>query len=235
MVANELFDVRQIETIKALSKFLRKYPLHGVQRMLDLGCGDGSFTMKVAEMLSAKEVYGVDIDSESIKEARVRGVKAYEADLNADKLPFPDESFDVVTAFEVIEHLWNTDNLLQEAHRVLRKGGFFILTTPNPASWVNRLLLLFGYLPMHYNCSLRFELEKRPFQSKFDPLRPCTHIRLYTLKTLVKHLQLYGFRIVYLSGFSTAYTSRNIVVRILDKIFSLKKTLAAGVLVVASK
>lgn len=45
----------------------------------------------------------------------------------------------------VIEHLINPDNAISEAYRVLKPGGFLIIATPNQASWVNRVLLLFGH------------------------------------------------------------------------------------------
>jgi SAM-dependent methyltransferase len=78
-------------------------------------------------------------------------------------LSFLDEEFDVVSAFsDIIEFLWNPDNMVSEAYRVLRRSGYFISTTPNLASWVNRLLLLFGYLPVYYGLSLKHELEKDP-------------------------------------------------------------------------
>jgi ubiquinone/menaquinone biosynthesis C-methylase UbiE len=158
-------DIRQKETLKALTSFLSKYHLNlKPEKYLDLGCGNGSFTLKVAEVLNAQEVYGVDVVGEVLAEAESRGIKTYVADLNNDRLPFADGEFNAVSTFEVIQYLWNTDNVISEAYRVLKQKGLFILTTPNLASWVNRLLLLFGYLPFHYGCSLKYDLERRPLQ-----------------------------------------------------------------------
>jgi ubiquinone/menaquinone biosynthesis C-methylase UbiE len=176
-------DVRQRNTMKILTSLRRKLSSLFVEggKYMDIGCGDGSFTVKVAEVFGAREVYGVDVVDEALNEAKNKGVKTAKVDLNVDGLPFDDGSFDIVSAFEVLEHLWNPDNVIEEAYRVLKVPGFFILTTPNLASWVNRLLLLFGYLPVHYGCSIKYELERRPLQSACGP---CGHMRLYTFKTL---------------------------------------------------
>ena len=62
-----------------------------------------------------------------------------------------------------------------EAHRVLKALGLFISTTPNLASWVNRLLLFLGYLLVHTGCSLKYDLKKtlaigiRPMQPRENP------------------------------------------------------------------
>uniref|UniRef100_A0A7J3YTP9 Class I SAM-dependent methyltransferase n=1 Tax=Ignisphaera aggregans TaxID=334771 RepID=A0A7J3YTP9_9CREN len=232
MILSDWRDVRQRETLKALISFLRKTPLPKPQKYLDLGCGDGSFTLKVAEVLNASEIYGVDVASEVLSQAEGKGIKTFVIDLNTSRLPFADGEFDIITAFEVIEHLWNTDNMISEAFRVLKRGGLFILTTPNLASWVNRLLILFGYLPVHYGCSLKYELEKRPLQSTVDP---CEHVRLYTFKTLKKHLEVYGFRVVHSTSYSMGYVTSNPIVRTLNKLFSIRKTLGAGMFFVATK
>jgi len=134
MILSGWRDVRQRETLKALISFLRKTPLPKPQKYLDLGCGDGSFTLKVAEVLNASEIYGVDVASEVLSQAEGKGIKTFVIDLNTSRLPFADGEFDIITAFEVIEHLWNTDNMISEAFRVLKRGGLFILTTPNLAS-----------------------------------------------------------------------------------------------------
>jgi len=232
---NRKIDVRQRNTIKTLTSFLKKFPpLTSIkpEKYLDLGCGDGSLTVKVAQILGAQQVYGVDIADEALKEAKSKTIKTARVDLNTDRLPFCDGAFDVVSAFEVIEHLWNIDNMISEVHRVLKTRGLFILTTPNLASWVNRLLLLFGYLPAHYGCSLKHELEKRPLQSTFGR---CEHMKLYTFKTLKKHLEVYGFQVIYSTSYPMGYVTSNPVVKMLNKLLSVKKTLGAGMFFVAVK
>ena len=232
---NHKIDVRQRNTIKALTSFLKKFPsLTSIkpEKYLDLGCGDGSFTVKVAQILGAKQVYGVDIADEALNEAKNKAIKTARVDLNTDRLPFRNGEFDVVSVFEVIEHLWNTDNMISEAHRVLRPGGLFILTTPNLASWVNRLLLFLGYLPAHYGCSLKYDLEKRPLQSASGP---CDHMRIYTFKTLKKHLEYYGFKAFYSTSYSMGYVESNLAVRLLNRLFSVRKTLGAGMFFAAVK
>ncbi len=59
-------------------------------------------------------------------------------------IPYPDDSFDVVSAGEVIEHIYDPDRLLAETRRVLRPGGHVVLTTPNLQAWYNRALFVAG-------------------------------------------------------------------------------------------
>jgi len=53
-------------------------------RIVELGCGDGSLVMEVANTLGIRDVYGVDIDEVALKKAEDRGVKVFKADLNSD-------------------------------------------------------------------------------------------------------------------------------------------------------
>lgn len=70
---------------------------------------------------------------------------------DAERLPFRDGAFDLVFAGELLEHLVHPAAFLEEASRVLRAGGLLALSTPNLASWHNRLLLAFGYSPSNYS------------------------------------------------------------------------------------
>jgi len=227
----ETLDVRKREILSRLQRLARQM-IRNINKYLDLGCGDGSLTLEIANIFQCSEVWGVDIDENALNSASMRGIKVLKVDLNTQKIPLPNETFELVTAFDVIEHLWNTDNLISEAYRLLKRGGYFILTTPNLASWINRLLFLFGYLPFHYEVSPKCDLEKRPLQKSYGVEG---HVRLYTLKTLIRHLRAYGFSILEVHGINLAYATSNSIVRMINSILSWRKSLSPGVLVIAIK
>ena len=101
------------------------------KRVLDLACGTG---YGAAEMSGfAAHVTGVDQSAEAIAHALANfatpTVEFLQASVTA--VPLPAGSFDLITAFEVIEHLANWRDLLNEARRLLAPGGQFIVSTPN--------------------------------------------------------------------------------------------------------
>ena len=61
------------------------------------------------------------------------------------------------------------------------------------------------------------------------------HIRLYTFRTLEKHLELYGFKVIYSTSYRMGYVASNFVVKLLNRLFSVRKTLGAGMFFVAVK
>jgi SAM-dependent methyltransferase len=73
----------------------------------------------------------------------LEGVKVDIVDLNTQKLPYEDSSFDLVTCTEVIEHIEHYRETLREMHRVLRPGGVLVVTTPNILNIKSRLRFLF--------------------------------------------------------------------------------------------
>lgn len=204
-------------------------PLAGkIERMIDLGCNDGGLTLLFKEKLSVKEVYGVDINEEAVLKAGKRGVKAYRLDLSKDKLPFPDNFFDLVVSFEVIEHLINPDNMLREARRVLKRGGFLLISTPNLASWINRIILLFGYQP--YNVEVSTEITAGIPYKKGVFGKPSGHIRAFTLRALRELLEYHGFRIIKIIG-THGVNPKNTVFMLLDRFFSLRPALTRRLIV----
>lgn len=106
--------------------------------VLDVGSGEGFGAAILAE--TAKTVTGVDVDAETVRHS----AEEYARDnltfltASASALPFDEGSFDVVTCFEVIEHLDEHDALLQEIKRVLRPHGILMISTPDRDAYASR-------------------------------------------------------------------------------------------------
>lgn len=98
-------------------------------KALDVGCGAGRITKFLKN--EGAEVYATDISSEMLKiiNKKMSDVKTFEAGIN--QLPFEDNTFDVVTAAFVIVHLHTLDKGFEEVYRVLKPGGFFVITNVN--------------------------------------------------------------------------------------------------------
>jgi len=101
------------------------------KRVLDAGCGAGYGSAEMAH--SALSVMGADIAAEAISYARAnyRLPNLNFLQSSCAALPFKDSTFDLIVAFEVIEHLENFSSLLLEARRLLAPNGQFIVSTPN--------------------------------------------------------------------------------------------------------
>jgi SAM-dependent methyltransferase len=117
-------------------------PALPAQRVLDVGCGTGLNASFLTTMGHA--VVGVDLSPVAVEKFRTKGLEGYVCDIEAQPLPVPAGSFDLVYASEVIEHCADTGAFLAELHRVLKSGGTLVLSTPNSAFWPLRLLELLG-------------------------------------------------------------------------------------------
>jgi SAM-dependent methyltransferase len=101
----------------------------GGKVVLDAGCGEGYGVSMLAGV--AKHVTGVDLDRPSIVHARAAYPHAEFVEGNLVDLPLDDGGVDLVTSFQVIEHLWDIPAYLAEIARVLRPAGEFLCATPN--------------------------------------------------------------------------------------------------------
>ncbi len=124
-------------------ELFRRYVGGPGRRVLDLGCRDGALTRAYTD---GNEVVGVDADREALAEAAKLGIETHWADLD-EPLPFEDESFDVVVAGELMEHLRDPARFASEARRVLRPSGTFVASVPNAFRLKNRLRFLMGRKP----------------------------------------------------------------------------------------
>ena len=118
---------------------------------LDIGAGGGGLLKRISSVLNIK-AYACDYHVERF-DHKICIIQ--QVDLNNDRLPYNDDYFDLVTCSEVFEHLENYRASLREAFRVLKKGGIFIVTTPNVLNMKSRIRYLisgfanlFGPLPI---------------------------------------------------------------------------------------
>lgn len=123
----------------------------------------------------------MELISEQVELATKKGVKAQQSNLGEIEMPFEDNFFDLVFAGEIIEHIIDTDMFIRDIYRVTKPGGVLIITTPNLASFENRVRILFGQYPEWVDYSL---------------MEGCGHVRSYTPKILARQLEKYGFKVI---------------------------------------
>src|SRR5256886_10273656 len=107
-------------------------------RVLDLGCGRGGMVELIWR--DVKMAAGLDPDSPSLADHRAAGMPVVRG--VGERMPFADESFDLIVCLWVLEHLQDPPATLREVHRVLRPRGHFVFVTPNmrnPLMLANRI------------------------------------------------------------------------------------------------
>ncbi len=115
--------------VKRVERFLGKK--RGEIRLLDVGCSNGAFISVVQTLGMHAE--GVEPAAAPAQAAMESGLKVHQGFLQ--DIHLPDASFDVVTLFEVLEHLKDPLGLLRECHRILRARGLVVIRTGNTESW----------------------------------------------------------------------------------------------------
>ena len=153
---------------KDLAKHIRRG-----NRVLDYGCGGGLFSRRLVD--AGCEVLGLDIAQKAIELARSRVPGAdFKLIRSGEPLPVVDSGFDVVWASQILEHVYDTQTLMNEFARVLRPRGELIVTVPYHGLLKNLTIALF-----------RFDRHFRPTGA---------HIRFFTRKTLITLAKEAGFK-----------------------------------------
>jgi SAM-dependent methyltransferase len=176
---------------KRLGALAKHTPLSG-DRLLDIGCAAGLYTERLAE--SFREVHAFDVEPDRLRSFRdrVRGTAAGErikiSQMSVHDMGYPDATFDVVTAIEVLEHVPDLDSGLREIHRVLRPGGRFLITGPN------------RYFPLETHGVLIRGRRHSPGVLPGLPWVPPLHRKLsdarsFTVRSLTRLIGPYGFEL----------------------------------------
>jgi SAM-dependent methyltransferase len=139
-------------------------------RLLDVGCGNGSFLNEIKAMTGC-QVYGLDFSDVAAKTVK----ENFGLDIHIGTIldaPFPTGYFDVITAWEYLEHVSDPSEVLLKISSLLKNDGSCIISTPNFDS---------------FNCKL--------FKDKWYGLDCPRHIYIYTPKTITGLLQKSGLSI----------------------------------------
>ncbi len=149
--------------------------------ILDIGCGSSSWN---TEKLP---VTGLDLNSGMIGYGRRKGFirKGIVWDLARAPLPLEDDRFDFVIMSEVLEHLGDPEKIIKEAHRVLKKDGFLIVTVP-----LDTRFSLWSML-FSLNCFLLGDVLGDEYYKK-----RCLHVQHFSVESLIEMLEKNGFRVV---------------------------------------
>ena len=165
-------------TIKRYNELLNTFEeFRKTNKILDVGCGIGYFLEVAKER--GWDVYGTEYTDEAIEICEKKGITMHKGILKSEN--YVEESFDIITSFEVIEHINNPIPELTNFHKLLRKGGLVYLTTPN------------------FNSILRYRLK-----SDYNVICYPEHLSYYTPKTLKNAFLNTGFQMkkIETTGFS---------------------------------
>jgi ubiquinone/menaquinone biosynthesis C-methylase UbiE len=159
-------------------------------RLLDVGCADGSYTMRLAASFNAVDAIDVEPVRLEAFRAAVAGTtlagKVRIAEMSAERLDFPDCTFDVVTTIEVLEHVTGLERAISEIQRVLKPNGRFLITSPN------------RYFPFETHGFLVKGQRYPPLYGPFLPWLVPLHSRLadarsFTVRGLTPVIERHGF------------------------------------------
>ena len=155
-------------------------------RIIDLGLSRG-LLLERFRRYPGVTLAGIEIDPSEIEHARRRGfepdrhfINVFDGDRLTARLPYSDQSADVVLAGEILEHIVDTEAFLSEIHRTLAPGGALVLSTPNILWLKHRLRLLVGRYPDALDYRTRFGND-------------LGHVRVFGPAQLRKLLESVGF------------------------------------------
>jgi ubiquinone/menaquinone biosynthesis C-methylase UbiE len=166
LMGRNLDDIGQ-----SIARFVRlRYPEFRPQRILDLGCTIGHNTGSWKDTYPEAEVHGIDVAAPCLRyaaaRARAQGREIHFRQMNAERLDFPDASFDVVFSSMFLHEVPRKGiaRVLAEAHRVLRPGGLMLHMELPPNSQVSPFDAFYLDWDSYYN--------NEPFYKPYRDLRP---------------------------------------------------------------
>ena len=139
--------------------------------ILDIGCGVGYGSHRLLN--GGRRITSIDVSLEALRYGTQQYPGPDYVRASGEHLPFPDNSFDAVTAFEIIEHLESPDRFLKEIGRVVKPGGHLFISNPNPR---------------HFWHLFRHHMRGIPYPDKINPMN-VYHVREYPYDEFIQILE----------------------------------------------
>ena len=157
-------------TVISYSKLLNEFEKYRkTNKILDVGCGRGWFLNEARK--KGWNVYGTEYSDTAVKLCEDMGIEMRKGKLTPEQFPFSD--FDIITSFEVLEHINNPNEEIKNIYKLLRVGGLFYCTTPNFNSILRyykkenyRIISYPGHLSYYTKTTLTCLLKKNNFNLK---------------------------------------------------------------------
>lgn len=175
------YDKDKEPMIPVFNKYLDLFSKFGKNKgeLFDIGAATGFF-MNLARM-RGYNVLGVEMSKHAVEIAEKKGLKVYEGDLMS--LNLKEDSFDVVTMLDVLEHMTDPLGELIEVKRILKKGGLLVVNSPNGESFLAKIL-----------------------KSKWHLVLPPEHLFYFSPKNLTEYLERNGFTLLYSGTIGKRFT-----------------------------
>jgi SAM-dependent methyltransferase len=138
-----------------------------VAHALDIGAGGGRDLECLRKAHPAAKTTAIELNPNYIDVLKLRGNRTISLDIEAERLPFPDQALDLVIANQILEHTKEVFWIFHEITRVLKPGGYLLIGVPNVLSLHNRVLSIFGRHPTQHKL---LSAHVRPF-SKADTIQ----------------------------------------------------------------
>jgi len=149
------------------------------KRILEVGCGAGSFAKTVKERDSAIEIVGVEIFEEAARKAKKHANQVFCENIESFQLPFEEGYFDCIVYGDVLEHLIDPWSTLKNNAALLPPGGTVIASIPNVAHY--RIIKM---------------LKRGEWTYEQSGLMDKTHLRFFTFSSIEKMFKDAGFSIL---------------------------------------
>lgn len=156
---------------------------NNIQKILDIGCGEGYFLKNIKETRGA-ETWGVELDPEIGECAKKNVDHILVGSVESTLAQIPDNYFDCISFNDVLEHLYNPQDVLALIAPKLLSSGFIIASIPN----------------VRYFHNLKELLIRKDWEYKDSGILDYTHVRFFTKKSMRRMFEIAGYQVVKMEG-----------------------------------